>query len=57
MKSHEARRRKLAPRWLRLQFGLRSLLVFTLLVCLALGWYVERVRRQLTPAHTPSKSP
>ena len=39
-------RAKFLPRWLRLQFGPRSLLVFTFLVCLALGWYVERVRRQ-----------
>lgn len=46
MEAHNAARRKRLPSWLRLQFGLRSLLVFTLLVCLALGWYVERVRRQ-----------
>ena len=30
----------------RLQYGLRSLLLAMLIVCLALGWYVERVRRQ-----------
>jgi tetratricopeptide (TPR) repeat protein len=46
MKSHGAARRKRYPRWLRLQFGLRSLLLVTLVVCLALSWYVERVRRQ-----------
>ncbi|MGH7139143.1 MAG: hypothetical protein ACREHD_25635, partial [Pirellulales bacterium] len=34
------------PRRPRLQYGLRSLLLATLVVCLALGWYVERVRRQ-----------
>ncbi|HET6878988.1 MAG TPA: hypothetical protein VFI31_02465 [Pirellulales bacterium] len=33
-------------RRLRLQYGLRSLLLMTLAVCLVLGWYVERVRRQ-----------
>lgn len=46
MKHNEAQRRKPLSRWLRLQFGLRSLFVFMLVVCLALGWYVERVRRQ-----------
>src|SRR6185312_7026887 len=30
----------------RLQYGLRSLLVGTLILCLALGWHVERVHRQ-----------
>lgn len=33
-------------RRLRLQYGLRSLLLATLIACLVLGWYVERVRRQ-----------
>lgn len=31
---------------LRLQYGLRSLLLAMLAVCLVLGWHVERVRRQ-----------
>lgn len=30
----------------RMQFGLRSLLVGTLILCLALGWHVDRVHRQ-----------
>lgn len=34
------------PRRPRLQYGLKSLLLAMLFVCLALGWYVERVRRQ-----------
>ena len=46
MKSRNKPRRKLFPRWLRLQFGLRSLLLFMMAVCLTLGWHVERVRRQ-----------
>ena len=33
-------------RLLRMQFCLRSLLLAMLVVCLALGWYVEHVRRQ-----------
>jgi hypothetical protein len=33
-------------RHLRLQFGLRSLLIATAIFCLALGWHVERVHRQ-----------
>lgn len=31
---------------LRLQYGLRSLLAATFVTCLALGWYMQRVRRQ-----------
>lgn len=34
------------PRRPRFQYGLRSLLLLMLVVCLGLGWYVERVRRQ-----------
>lgn len=33
-------------RRMRLQYGLRSLLIAMVTVCVALGWYVERVRRQ-----------
>lgn len=39
-------RRLRFPRRPRLQYGLRSLLIATLVVCLGLGWYVGRVRRQ-----------
>lgn len=31
---------------LRLQYGLRSLLAATFVTCFALGWYMQRVRRQ-----------
>lgn len=34
------------PRRPRFQYGLRWLLLLTLVLCLGLGWYVERVRRQ-----------
>lgn len=34
------------PRRPRLQYGLKSLLLAMVCVCLTLGWYVERVRRQ-----------
>lgn len=40
------RRRKRFPRWLLPRFGLRSLLLLVTVGCLALGWHVERVRRQ-----------
>lgn len=34
------------PRRVWLQYKLRSFLIITLVVCLVLGWYAERVRRQ-----------